>query len=117
MGACDTAAVNISINPVNDPPVANNDSANTPEDTTVTIDVAANDSDSDDNLDPASANTSCGTCSDPVNGSLLNQGDDQLELPPVSGFTGPDSFIYEICEQNRCATQRWRPSPSIRQLQ
>ncbi len=37
----------------NDPPVANDDSANTDEDTATSIDVAANDSDPNGNLDPA----------------------------------------------------------------
>ena len=38
-------------------PLANDDGASTPEDTPVIIDIAANDSDPDGNLDPASANT------------------------------------------------------------
>ena len=43
----------------------NDDGAGTPEDTPVIIDVAANDTDPDDDLDPTSANTTCATCSDP----------------------------------------------------
>jgi hypothetical protein len=42
---CDMAMVNITVDAVNDPPVANDDSAGTQEDTPVTIDVAVNDSD------------------------------------------------------------------------
>src|SRR6185436_14027970 len=41
------ATVSITITPVNDPPVAVNDSATTPEDTSVTIPVLVNDSDVD----------------------------------------------------------------------
>ena len=82
----------------NHPPVANDDSANTTVDTPVTIDVAANDTDPDGNLDPASANTTCGTCADPANGSLLNHGDGSFSYTPDPGFTGPDSFVYEICD-------------------
>ena len=84
--------------PTNDPPVANDDSASTPEDAPVTIDVAANDSDPDGNLDPTSANTTCGTCAGPLNGTLANHGDGTFTYSPESAFTGSDSFVYEICD-------------------
>jgi hypothetical protein len=45
LGACDTATVSITVAPVSDPPVANDDPANTTVDTRVTINVAANDAD------------------------------------------------------------------------
>ncbi len=45
----------------NIPPVAGDDNASTLEDTTVTIDATANDSDPDGSLDPTSANTTCTT--------------------------------------------------------
>ena len=41
------AAVEVTVLPVNDPPLAGDDAADTPEDTSVTIDVLANDSDPD----------------------------------------------------------------------
>ena len=44
-GGTDTGTVNGTINPINDAPVANPDTATTPEDTPVTIDLLANDSD------------------------------------------------------------------------
>ena len=49
----------------NNPPVDVDDNDSTAKDIAVTIDVAANNSDPDGNLDPASANTTCATCSDP----------------------------------------------------
>jgi len=52
-GDCDVAVVNLTINPVNDPPVANDDMATTPEDTPVTFSLTANDTDLDGNIDPA----------------------------------------------------------------
>ncbi len=82
----------------NHPPVAVDDSDSTTVDTTVTIDVVANDTDPNGNLDPASANTSCGTCADPAHGSLLNRGNGSFSYIPYPGFTGPDSFVYEICD-------------------
>ena len=46
-GNCDTATVTVTVNDVNDPPVANDDSATTDEDTPVTIDILDNDTDID----------------------------------------------------------------------
>ncbi len=51
-GACDTATVSFTVDAVADPPVAADDSATTGEDTAVTVDVVANDTDPDGNLDP-----------------------------------------------------------------
>jgi hypothetical protein len=98
IGACDTAAVNITVDPVDDPPVANYDTDSTSKDTLVTIDVAANDIDPDGNLDPASANTTCGTCAVPTNGILVNNGDGTFDYTPNPNYSGPDSFVYEICD-------------------
>ena len=99
-GACDTALVIITVDPVNDQPVANDDAASTAEDTAVTMDVVANDSDPDGNLDPASTNTSCTECSEPGNGNLVNNGDGSFEYTPNPGFNGPDSFVYQVCDTN-----------------
>ena len=71
------ATVTITVNAVNDPPVANDDSATTGEDTQVDIDVLANDSDVDGNLDPASVNVSSG----PANGTTAST------RPPASSPT------------------------------
>jgi len=98
LGACDTATVTITVDPVADPPVAVDDSASTPEDTAVTINVSANDTDPDGDLTPATANTACAGCADPANGSLANHGDGSFTYTPDTGFTGTDSFVYEICD-------------------
>jgi VCBS repeat-containing protein len=97
-GACDTATVTVTISPVADPPVANDDAASTVEDTLVVIDVAANDTDADGNLEPATTNTTCGTCSGVANGSLVNNSDGTFTYTPSPGYVGPDSFVYEICD-------------------
>jgi hypothetical protein len=86
------------VNLANDPPVANDDSASTQEDTPVTIDVAVNDSDPDGNLDPTSANTACATCAEPANGVLVNNSDGTFDYIPDPDFNGPDSFVYDICD-------------------
>ena len=83
----------------NNPPVDFDDNDSTAKDIAVTIDVAANDSDPDGKLDPVSAITTCATCSDPTTGSLLNHGDGTFSYAPKLVFTGPDSFVYEICDK------------------
>jgi hypothetical protein len=69
----------------------------------VTIDVTANDTDPDGNLDPASANTTCASgsagCDDPVNGTLFNNGNGTFDYTPNPNYSGPDSFVYEICDR------------------
>jgi hypothetical protein len=85
------------INPQS-PPTAADDSATTIQDTAVSIDVAANDTDPNGNLDPPSANTVCPTCSLPASGALTNNGDGTFNYAPDPGFFGSDDFVYEICD-------------------
>jgi hypothetical protein len=92
---CDTATVTIA---VTSPPVANDDSASTPEETLVTVDVAANDTDADGDLDPTTTNTACGTCSSTTDGSLVNNGNGSFDYTPNVDFNGSDGFVYEICD-------------------
>ena len=67
--ACDQATVTITVDPVNDPPVAVDDSETTNEDTPVVIDVTDNDDDSNDplgNIDP----TTVSVLTPPTDGTL-----------------------------------------------
>ncbi|MDX1522765.1 MAG: Ig-like domain-containing protein, partial [Anaerolineae bacterium] len=91
------------------PPEANDDSADTTENLSVTIDVAANDIDLNGNLDPNSANSSCTNgslgCNGVTNGSLTDNGDGTITYTPNPGYTGSDSFVYEICDTDSlCST-------------
>ncbi len=95
---CSTAVVNITVDAVNDPPAAVDDSAATVANTVVTIDVTGNDTDPDGDLDPATANTNCGSCSTPSSGTLVNNGDGSFNYMPDPGFTSIDSFVYEVCD-------------------
>ena len=89
--ACDTAQVNLTIDGVNDVPVANNDTANTLEDIAVLIDVTANDIDADgDTLTPSVASA-------PSNGVATVDGN-QIRYTPAAGFSGADSFTVEVCD-------------------
>lgn len=82
------ATVVLTVNPVNDNPVANDDTAVTDDATAILIDLLANDTDIDSsNLSVASVDTS-GT-----NGSVTNNGSD-VTYTPNPGFSGDDIFTY-----------------------
>jgi len=83
------AAEATTINIMNNPPVAIDDSATTSENTTVTIDVLSNDSDIDGDTLTVDSVTQ-GT-----NGSVINNGSNVTYTPNVS-FTGTDSFTYTV---------------------
>ena len=94
-GLCDTASVTVSVTAVNDPPVANDDSTSTPEDTQVVVLVIDNDFDVDGNLDPTTvtitSTPSNGTASvDPVTGAVT--------YVPAPHFNGTDTFSYQVCD-------------------
>ena len=84
------AVVNITVNPVNDAPVANDDSVTTLEDTAVTIDVLANDTDVDgDSLLISGANADHGSVS-VVDGKLV--------YTPTANYSGSDTISYSISD-------------------
>ncbi len=93
-GDCDAATVDVTVNEVNDPPTANDDSDTVDEDDTVTVDVLANDDDIDDGLDPASVTVT----NAPTNGSTSVNPDGSIDYTPDADFFGTDSFVYEVCD-------------------
>jgi large repetitive protein len=93
--SCDTGWVVLDVLPVNDPPIARNDTVWTLEDTPLNIAVLANDTDPDAGLDPGSLSL------------LLPAQHGSLSADPISGlvtytpdldYSGPDSFRYRICD-------------------
>ncbi len=91
-GGTDTANVSITITPVNDAPVALNDSATTAPNQSVTINVLGNDFDVDGDTLNVDLSTS------PASGSVVNLGGGLLQYTPNSGFAGDDSFTYTISD-------------------
>ena len=91
-----TATVNIDVLPVNDAPVAVDDSDTTDEDTAVTVDLVANDSDSDGTLSLAALGIVIG----PSSGTIVNHGDGTVTYTPASDFNGSDSFTYIIADDD-----------------
>ena len=96
-GQADSAAatVTITVNAINDAPVAVDDVATTNEDTQVDIDVLANDSDVDGNLDPATVTVTSG----PANGATaVNPATGIITYTKSGDFNGSDGFTYEVCD-------------------
>jgi hypothetical protein len=104
-GGTAAATVTVTVNPVNDPPKANSDTATTDQDTSVSIIALANDL-------PGPANESGqvlaidsvtlpvhGSVAINNNGSPANPADDFIIYTPVRGFAGIDSLNYTICDE------------------
>jgi len=88
---CDQATVTITVNPVNDLPVANDDAETTPEDTLLSgVTVSTNDIAPDGELPTL--------VSSPANGTLTFLADGSYTYLPNTDFNGVDSFVYEICD-------------------
>ncbi len=95
VGATDTETVTVTVNPVNDAPVAVADSATTDEDTPVSIDVLANDSDIDNDELTVTAVTQG------ANGSVaIDAQSGQVTYTPNANFNGADSFTYTVSDGN-----------------
>jgi gliding motility-associated-like protein len=90
---CDTAIVIVTVNPVNDPPVAVDDNITTPEDNPVIINVLANDTDPEGNIVPTPA-----IIDGPDNGTATVNADGTITYTPNSNYTGTDTFVYVICD-------------------
>ena len=92
-GGTDTGAVTITINGLNDPPVADDDTDTTSQGTSVTIDILGNDS------DPDGDTLTVNSITQGHNGTVTNNGND-VTYTPNPGFAGTDSFDYTISDGN-----------------
>jgi hypothetical protein len=98
---CGRVTVTLTVNPVDDPPQANDDSASTTESKSVVIAVLSNDSDPDG--DPISLVS----VSQPANGHVTVNADGTVTYTPKPNFIGTDSFTYTIASRgNETATAR-----------
>ncbi|MEZ5866177.1 MAG: Ig-like domain-containing protein [Geminicoccaceae bacterium] len=86
------AIVTLTVTPVNDAPVAADDTAETTLLTAVAIPVLANDGDVDGTLDP----TSVIVTGDPTNGTTTVNPDGTVTYTPNFLFIGEDSFTYTV---------------------
>lgn len=98
-GASAEATVSLTINPLNDAPVASTDAYAMDQDTTLMVDapgLLANDSD----VDGDSLTVDTTPVSGPTDGTLTLGTDGSFEYSPNAGFTGQDSFKYQISDGN-----------------
>ncbi|MCG8403774.1 MAG: Ig-like domain-containing protein, partial [Phycisphaerales bacterium] len=93
---CDTAVVNITVNPINDPPMAVDDpNVTVNEDDAVAIDVLANDLPGPDGaLDPTTVTITV----PPANGLATPNAAGLIEYVPNPNFNGADTFTYQVCD-------------------
>ncbi|EOD9423375.1 Ig-like domain-containing protein, partial [Vibrio campbellii] len=88
----DSAEVSVTVNPVNDAPVANDDSAVTDEDTPITIDVLPNDTDVDgDTLTIVNASV-------PADQGTVEIVDGKLVFTPAENFNGEATISYTVSD-------------------
>jgi uncharacterized repeat protein (TIGR01451 family) len=91
-GGSDTTTVTVTVNPVNDQPLALDDAATTDGNAPVVIAALQNDSDPDgDNLTITSV-------SQPANGTAVINQDGTITYTANAGFSGYDSFTYTISD-------------------
>ncbi len=90
----DTAVVTVTVDPVNDVPVAVVDDVATDEDVAIVIAVVDNDTDVDfDALTLFSVSTAS-------NGAVVDNLDDTVTYTPAADFNGVDSFTYVVSDGN-----------------
>ncbi len=91
-GLCAQAVLRLTVSYRPSAPVARNDSVTTPRNTAVLVDVLANDTDVDGDLDASSLQV--GTA---VDGVATRSGT-QISFDPALGFVGTASFTYTVCD-------------------
>ncbi len=91
-GTPDDGTVTVLIQDAVARPAAADDTAITPEDTVVLVDVFANDFDHTGMLDPAAITV----VRRPAHGSVVNAGGGKFAYTPAAGFAGVDDFTYTI---------------------
>ncbi len=89
------ATVTVTVTELNDAPIANDDTATTPEETPVTIDLTDNDTDVDGTIDDTSL-----VIVQPVNGNVVDNGDGTVSYTPDLDFVGTDTFTYTVLDDD-----------------
>ncbi len=87
-----TGVVSVSVAPVNDRPMANQDTTTVSRDNTVVMDILANDT----GLGDGPVNVS--TASVPSNGTVQINADATVTYTPKTGYFGTDSFSYKLVD-------------------
>ena len=90
------ATVTITVNNVNEPPVAVADTATTSAGRAIILNVLANDTDSDGTLDPTTVNI----VSSPANGTAVAGADGRVTFTSSGTFQGVTTFQYTVRDNN-----------------
>ena len=93
-GVTSEANVQISIDSINDHPLAQDDGAVLDEDSQITLDILANDTDLDGVLDVSSVVI----MNSPASGTLEVNSDGSVLYIPDANFNGSDSFSYQVSD-------------------
>lgn len=104
-GACGTAIVTINVNSCqsNDPPEVADDNLRVCVNESGSVNVLANDTDPDNNLDPSSLTI----ITDPGNGTItnINTTTGVVTYMPDTNYIGNDIATYQVCDtEGACAT-------------
>ncbi|MFO0841893.1 MAG: tandem-95 repeat protein [Gemmataceae bacterium] len=97
--ASDGQTFTVTINPVNDPPVAKDDAFTTNEDVALSGNVLldnGNGPDYDPDGDPVTVTTT--PVSGPAHGSLALNANGTFTYTPAADYNGSDSFVYQISD-------------------
>ncbi|WP_159245951.1 Ig-like domain-containing protein [Tenacibaculum maritimum] len=92
---CTTSTVNVSVGAT---PDSQNDTANTTEDTPVTVAIYTNDNDIPTDGVLNITNPTNGTVTIDNGGTPNDPSDDVVTYTPDAGFNGSDSFDYTVCD-------------------
>ena len=95
-GGTASALVTVTVTPVNDDPVADDDSYSTDEDTGLVVNAAAGVLANDTDLD--SETVTAGLVVGPSHGTLTLNSDGSFTYTPEADFNGLDSFTYEASD-------------------
>ncbi len=88
------ATITVVVEPLNAPPAAMADNAATAHNRAVTVNVLANDSDTDGQLDASSVIVT----TPPASGAATVQPDGQIHFTPANGFSGEVTFAYTVAD-------------------
>lgn len=95
-----SAWVYITVKPINQDPVAKNDTVSILEDKPIVIDVQANDYDREGSLLSTNIDTL------PKHGSVVKINLDSIQYTPNPNFHGKDSFKYRVCDDGAGTTSK-----------
>ena len=94
-GGTESAIVIVTVNPINDAPVAVDDADTTPKDTAVIVDLTGNYTDVDNTNDELSI----AAVSVPAEqGTVADNGDGTVTFTPADGFTGDATITYTVSD-------------------